>query len=173
VFRVKVPNSEIPDSIDGDDWEIARIILPKGYRVEKEGPNRFQIFLQNGSVPIGHYKIELSGLLFVANENSEEGAQFWVDFGKKHPHLNPARIRFGVVSETDGLFRLEGDPEPIPGNALKDIDRYAKIGNCYFVKFMTGHLEKESLQVMRMQLISSKGTLGEEMGESRLPLWGE
>ncbi len=172
MFKVNFP-LEIDDMLYLKNTDLDNLWLPKGYVGTKISYESFNIFSLHDAKVIGGAEMMSAGLIITVDEETEEGSKFWLKFGKMHPELNPAQIRFAVVSETDGLFRLEDEPEQMPGNALKEIERYSKIGSCYFVKFLTGHLEKELLIVMKMQPILADGSLGEDLGEAKLPLWGE
>ena len=128
--------------------------MPDGWTLIKIRPNRYRIVKLDGKITVGTVETSSKKAVIKADENKDEGTNFWLAFGKLYPDLNPFTPCYGVVypSENDiGTWELD-ELSRTRWEAIDELASYESKKDALFVFFFLGNfVNDKSLKVSAWQ----------------------
>jgi hypothetical protein len=147
-----------------DIAEIENAMPSGGWMVDLTGDMSTLVFYKDPSRIAGLVRVFPKKIAIRTDEVEPLGKEFWQDFARKYPELNPFDLRFGILyrPEGDGFeYELDEMPKHSPDEVLEDVTHYKKVGEAYFVKFRFGDWHNnEEITVLEYRKIQGDGTLG-------------
>lgn len=129
-------------------------------------------FLENvviGSIDVFPFKV----IIKVDETLKPLGYNFWIDFAKLYPELNPFEKHYGVVRPVDRLdetYELDDIPKNLPAESMDKVAD-GEDSDAFFVQYYLGDWHpKEELKVISHAHILGKGRVGHKMAERTFKL---
>ena len=115
------------------------------------------------------FDVFIDKLVIEVDEKKPQGENFWHDFGKLYPELDPYQILYGVIYLSDrsnNSFELDGLPKSEPTDLLDLVLKYSWKERAYYVEFYLGDWHSHLVvKVLSYSQIMGSGIMGKKLPE--------
>jgi len=152
----------------GTEKEKIEAIFYPSWQVYKSDKDVYSIYHIVDELIIGSMKILPLKVVIRVDENKPHGKNFWLDFAKLYPELDPFEIHYGVVRPIDRvneIYELDDIPKSLLAESLDKVAG-GEDTDAFFVKYHLGDWHpREELKVISHAQIFGRGRVGYKMGE--------
>ena len=153
----------------GKEYVLLRKMMPLGWVIVQSKYDDKTLNIKNNFdiAVVGRVCVLTGKTVIQVDESTPEGENFWHDFAKRYPELNPFQKHYGVVRCVDKireLYEIDDIPKKLSAESLDKVAKLEEDDEAFFVQYYLGDWHPhEDLKVISHAQIFGKGRVGQKM----------